>query len=353
MAVNQAHLELIDALYETENVTDEGLKTLLTDLSEEEREYLREKAEEKRINVYGKEVFLRGLIEFTNICKNDCYYCGIRKSNGNVDRYRLTPDQVYACVEAGYELGFRTFVLQGGEDGHYATDEVICNLIRGIKERHPDCALTMSIGERSRESYQAMYDAGADRYLLRHETANADHYRKLHPDNLTLENRMRCLYDLKDIGYQVGCGMMIGAPYQTLDHYIQDLRFMQNLNPHMIGIGPFIPHKDTCFKDEPAGTLEETLLMLSILRLLFPKANLPATTALGTIDPTGREKGILHGANVIMPNLSPDNVRENYLLYDNKVGTDVSATQSRADIERRMATIGYHCVVSRGDSKVE
>ncbi len=345
---NVSHKELIDRLANTRNLEDNEFAELLCNMSVEDEEYLRERADSVRQEHYGKDVFIRGLIEFTNYCKNDCYYCGIRKSNRLMERYRLTKDDILLCCEQGYSLGFRTFVLQGGEDPYW-TDDRVSEIVSQIKELYPDCAVTLSIGEKSRESYRRFYDAGADRYLLRHETANDELYGLLHPDSLSLENRKQCLYDLKDIGYQVGCGMMIGAPFQKVETLVEDLRFMQDLGPHMIGIGPFIPHKDTDFRNEGAGSLEDTLHMISILRLMFPNALIPATTALGTIEPDGREKGIMSGSNVIMPNLSPSEARDKYLLYDNKIGVDVTAGESRKSIEDKMNAIGYKVVVSRGD----
>ena len=299
---------LIDQLAGNRDLTDSEFVDLLTKMTEEDASYLYERARAAQIDSYGKTVFLRGLIEFTNICRNDCYYCGIRRSNQNADRYRLSEEQILQCCRQGYALGFRTFVLQGGEDPFYS-DERMVPIVRAIRQAYPDCAITLSLGERSRDSYQALFDAGADRYLLRHETANEDHYRFLHPAELRLQNRKECLFALREIGYQVGAGMMIGAPGQTTEHLVEDLRFLQELRPHMIGIGPFIPHKDTPFHAEQPGALSDTLHLLAILRLLFPQVLLPATTALGTIHPQGRELGILAGANVIMPNLSPTNVR--------------------------------------------
>ena len=345
-------MNLIDTLYETHDLSDEQFKTLLSELTEEEEEYLYAKARETAQKIYGKDIFLRGLIEFTNICKNNCYYCGIRSGNANANRYRLTPEQILECSDKGYELGFRTIVLQGGEDPYF-TDEKICDIVGTIKQRHPDVAVTLSIGEKERESYEAYFAAGADRYLLRHETANEAHYGMLHPTELSAEHRKNCLFALKEIGYQVGCGIMVGSPYQTKEHIIEDLRFMQKLNPHMIGIGPFIPHKDTPFANEAPGLLKDTLHLLAILRLMFPRVLLPATTALGTIHPLGREMGVKAGANVIMPNLSPGEVRKDYMLYDGKICTGEEAAECRSCIEKRMANIGYHVVVDRGDYKEE
>lgn len=342
--------QLIDKLYETCTLSPEEYKVLIDNRNPELSEYLFQKARKISNDNYGHEVYIRGLIEFTNYCKNDCYYCGIRKSNQNAQHYRLTKEQILDCCDAGYDLGFRTFVLQGGEDGYYTDDKMI-DIIKAIKKNHPDCALTLSIGEKSYESYQAFYNAGADRYLLRHETADVWHYGKLHPAYLSLDNRKQCLYNLKEIGYQVGCGFMVGSPYQTTDCIVEDLLFIKKLNPHMVGIGPFIPHHDTPFADREAGTMELTLFLLGIIRLMLPQVLLPATTALGTIHPKGRELGILSGANVVMPNLSPTNVRKKYLLYDNKICTGDEAAECRHCLQRRMESIGYQLSVSRGDHK--
>lgn len=297
---------------------------------------------------FGRQIFVRGLIEFTNYCKNDCYYCGIRRSNKNAARYRLTQEEILECCRAGYGLGFRTFVLQGGEDYFYS-DEDIAAIVRAIKAQHPDCAVTLSIGERSRETYALWKQAGADRYLLRHETADCAHYAKLHPAELSAKNRQNCLYTLKELGYQTGAGFMVGSPYQTAENLADDLMFLQKLRPQMIGIGPFIPHHDTPFKDEPAGSVELTLVLLAVLRLLFPHVLLPATTALGTLAPGGRLLGIKAGANVIMPNLSPQNVRGKYLLYDNKLHTGAEAAEALNELQREVASIGYRIVSARGD----
>lgn len=297
---------------------------------------------------FGRQIFVRGLIEFTNYCKNDCYYCGIRRSNKNAARYRLTQEEILECCHAGYGLGFRTFVLQGGEDYFYSDDDIAA-IVRAIKAQHPDCAVTLSIGERSRETYALWKQAGADRYLLRHETADCAHYAKLHPAELSAANRQQCLYTLKELGYQAGAGFMVGSPYQTAENLADDLMFLQKLRPQMIGIGPFIPHHDTPFKDEPAGSVELTLVLLSVLRLLFPHVLLPATTALGTLAPGGRLLGIKAGANVIMPNLSPQNVRGKYLLYDNKLHTGAEAAEALNELQREVASIGYRIVSARGD----
>ena len=329
---------------------EDFLKLLAEPWSDEDEQVLYAAARAVKEANYGTEVYLRGLIEFTNYCKNDCYYCGLRRSNRNCERYRMTAEEIFACCEQGYALGFRTFVLQGGEDG-YLTDERLCALLRAIKSRWPDCALTLSIGERSRESYRLLLEAGAERYLLRQETSNPLHYRHLHPQELTIENRKRCLWDLKELGYQVGCGIMVGAPGQTAEHILEDLEFMQQLQPHMVGIGPFIPHHDTPFREEKAGGLAETLHLLAIIRLMLPSVLLPSTTALGTIHPYGREMGIQAGANVVMPNLSPRDNRKKYLLYDGKTGVaDEAATQTQALIAR-MQAIGCTVPVSRGDPK--
>lgn len=342
--------ELIDKLEKEHILTKSELAEIITGHTPETDEYLFAKARVVREKIYGKDVYMRGLIEFTNYCKNDCLYCGIRRSAKNAERYRLTEEQILDCCETGYGLGFRTFVLQGGEDGFY-TDDKIVSIVSGIKEKILDCAVTLSIGEKSRESYEKFRKAGADRYLLRHETANSEHYRKLHPKELSLENRMRCLSDLKELGFQTGCGFMVGSPYQTAENLAEDLLYIHKLQPHMVGIGPFIPHHDTPFAEEKQGSLETTLLMLGLTRLIVPNVLLPATTALGTIHPNGREMGILAGANVVMPNLSPQDVRKKYLLYDNKICTGDEAAECIACLGRRMESIGYKLVSARGDHK--
>lgn len=342
--------QIMDTLETEHFLTKEQLEYLLTTDEPETLELLRARAEAVRKEHYGNAVYIRGLIEFTNYCRNNCYYCGIRRDNEKADRYRLSAKDIMDCCKRGYELGFRTFVLQGGEDGYF-TDERLCDIISDIKLKYPDCAVTMSVGERSKESYQRMYDAGADRYLLRHESADEQHYGRLHPAELSLAHRKECLWTLKEIGYQIGCGFMVGSPYQTIDNLYQDLSFIHELQPHMVGIGPFIPHKDTPFAGQTAGTLNMTLRLLSILRLMEPKVLLPATTALGTIHPLGREKGILAGANVVMPNLSPCEVRDKYLLYDNKICTGDEAAECRFCMSKRMESIGYQVVVDRGDYK--
>lgn len=338
----------IDEIRQKRDISIKTLDFLLSTEDEEVITYLRDSAREAADKIYGKQVFIRGLIEFTNYCKNDCKYCGIRRSNSRADRYRLTEEEILSCCENGYGLGFRTFVLQGGED-MYFTDEKICHLLKSIKEKYPDCALTLSIGEKNKESYQAYFDAGADRYLLRHETADEMHYNRLHPPELSFKNRIRCLYDLKEIGYQTGCGFMVGSPGQTTESIYKDLQFIRQFLPHMAGIGPFIPQKDTPFGKEPAGSLKMTLRLLSIIRLIHPHVLLPATTALGTIHPKGRELGILAGANVVMPNLSPVLVRKKYALYDNKICTGDEAAECRQCMEKRMEAVGYHIVTARGD----
>ena len=341
---------MFNKLYQDTQLTETEYKELLELHTDKEiAEYGFELARKRQKETFGNEVYTRGLIEISNYCKNDCIYCGIRRSNQNAERYRLSEEEILSCCESGYALGFRTFVLQGGEDGYY-TDDLLEDLLHKIKAAYPDCAITLSLGERSRESYERLYAAGADRYLLRHETANEAHYGKLHPAEMSLKNRKQCLYTLKEIGYQVGCGIMVGSPYQTIDNLVEDLTFMKALNPHMVGIGPFIPQKDTPFGEMEQGSLEMTLFLLAIIRLMLPKVLLPATTALGTIHSRGRELGILAGGNVVMPNLSPVKVRKKYALYDNKICTGEEAAECRGCLGNRMESIGYKMVVSRGDS---
>lgn len=340
--------ELVEKLYQNGDLSDDELLRLINSGDECSADLLKKYADQVRQRVYGKKVFLRGLIEISSYCKNDCLYCGIRRSNKNAQRYRLSHEDIMSCCENGYELGFRTFVLQGGEDGYF-TDEILVPIIRDIREKYPDCAITLSLGERSYESYKRLKDAGADRYLLRHEAAAPELYSRLHPAEMSLENRKKCLYDLRELGYQVGAGFMVGAPGQQTADIIADLRFMQDLQPHMIGIGPFVPHHDTVFAEEKGGTLELTLKLLGIIRLMFPHVLLPATTALGTISPIGRELGLQTGCNVVMPNLSPVKVRKKYDLYDNKICTGEEAAECRGCLERRINSAGYVISGERGD----
>jgi len=341
---------LTERLIRDHTLTRKEYEELLEKAGNQEiRARLAQEAVRLRKLYYGDKVFTRGLIEFSNYCKNNCYYCGIRCGNPNVKRYRLSREEILDCCENGYGLGFRTFVLQGGEDPFY-TDERMAEIVREVKTRYPDCALTLSIGERSYESYRILREAGADRYLLRHETADEAHYRKLHPESMTLANRKRCLQDLKTLGYQVGAGFMVGSPGQTGAQLAEDLCFLEELQPEMVGIGPFIPHHDTPFAEAEAGSTDLTLFLLSVIRILLPKTLLPATTALGTLDPKGREKGLLAGANVVMPNLSPVKNRKQYDLYDNKICTGEEAAECRQCLARRVESVGYRLVEERGDA---
>ncbi|MBE5798440.1 MAG: [FeFe] hydrogenase H-cluster radical SAM maturase HydE [Clostridiales bacterium] len=346
--MNDEVRSLIDRLCENHTLALAEYARLLEGITPDTAQLLAARADAARRKIYGNRVYIRGLIEISNICKNDCLYCGIRRSNASCDRYRLSKAEILSACEEGYALGFRTFVLQGGEDGYF-TDDVLQDIVRAIKQNHPDCAVTLSLGERSRESYAALRGAGADRYLLRHETANPAHYARLHPREMSFDHRMRCLRDLKELGYQVGCGFMVGSPYQRVQDLAMDLKFIEEFRPEMVGIGPFIPHAATCFARERAGSVEMTCALLSIIRLIHPAALLPATTALGTLDPHGREKGIRAGANVVMPNLSPHAVRNKYALYDNKLSDGDESAQSVESLKQRMISIGYEVVTDRGD----
>lgn len=326
----------------------EEYEALIRERTPEDAELLAHLARQTAQEIYRNRIFIRGLVEISNICKNDCLYCGIRRSNRSCDRYRLTPEQILACAEEGYHLGFRTIVMQGGEDGFFS-DKLLCQIIGAVKASHPDMAVTLSLGERSHESYQTLRSAGADRYLLRHETADKAHYELLHPKELSFDHRMACLKDLHNLGFQTGCGFMVGSPGQTAAHLAQDLKFIEEFQPEMCGIGPFIPHKDTPFRAQAPGSVELTCYLLSILRLIKPNLLLPATTALGSIDPVGREKGIRSGANVVMPNLSPQDVRNKYMLYNNKLSSGPEAAQNLQELKTRMAAIGYEIVEDRGD----
>ena len=328
---------------------EEWIELLACAKDQETVDALTKEAVRIRRHYYGDKVYTRGLIEFTNYCRNDCYYCGIRRGNLHAHRYRLSKEEILECCEEGYALGFRTFVLQGGED-RWFTDERLTEIVREIRKRYQDCAITLSVGERSKESYRLLKEAGANRYLLRHETANPVHYGKLHPSSMSLTVRKQCLYDLKSLGYQVGAGFMVGSPGQTIECLAEDFLFLEELKPHMVGIGPFIPHHDTTFAKEAAGSVELTLYLLSLIRILLPKVLLPATTALGTLDPRGREKGLCAGANVVMPNLSPLRNRKQYDLYDNKICTGEEATECRESLAKSVESVGYRLVDERGDA---
>ena len=344
---------LIDKLHDTQNLTKNEWQSLIEHLQGVSidsalSEYLFSKSRTVQKSNYGKKIFIRGLIEISNICKNDCLYCGIRASNKNARRYRLTPEEILNCADEGHEIGFRTFVLQGGEDPYF-TDDILCEITTKIKSKYKDSAVTLSLGERSKESYEKLRKAGADRYLLRHETATDSHYAKLHPANLTLANRKKCLYDLKQAGFQTGSGFMVGSPFQTTENLVEDMLFLKELNPEMVGIGPFIPHCDTPFAQYPNGSTELTVHLIALIRLMLPKALIPATTALGTLDKHGREKGILAGANVIMPNLSPESAREKYTLYNNKLHSGAEAAEHLKLLKEQMNKIGYEITIERGD----
>lgn len=342
--------ELIDRLEQERGLEQELMAALISSGDGELREYARKKARAIADARYGTGIYIRGLIEFTNYCRNDCYYCGIRRSNQCVERYRLSPEDILSCCEEGWNLGFRTFVLQGGEDPCYTEDRIV-DLVRQIRETYPECAITLSIGEWERKSYERFWEAGADRYLLRHETAVESHYQQLHPSALSLEHRKECLKNLKEIGFQTGCGFMVGTPGQTAEHLAEDFHFIRELHPEMVGIGPFIPHQDTPFAEEKPGSPELTLYLLSLLRIQQPDLLLPSTTALATIHPQGREMGILAGANVVMPNLSPMTVRDKYSLYDGKAYAGAESAKGRDDLQKQMEHIGYQIVVGRGDHR--
>lgn len=339
---------MIDKLRRERKLNAEEYKALLLCQDAEVLEYLQRQAQEETLARFGNKIFIRGLIEISNRCRNNCYYCGIRKGNGNVARYELTQDEILACCREGYQIGFRTFVLQGGEAPEMK-DEWLTEIVGAIRREFPDCAITLSLGERSRQAYERFFQAGANRYLLRHETHNGQHYRKLHPAEMSLAHRLQCLDQLKEIGYQVGTGIMVGSPHQTIDHLVEDIRFIEQFRPEMIGMGPFIPHHDTPFATSPPGDMELTLKLLSIFRLMLPAALIPATTALATLAPNGRERGILAGANVVMPNLSPPAQRAKYSLYDNKASMGAEAAEGLKRLEEELKKIGYEISKERGD----
>ena len=348
--MNEKLLKIGQKLIDSGKLEISEYEYLIDNRNQEITEFLKKEAIRKRQKVYGNTVFIRGLIEISNICKNDCLYCGIRASNKDCERYRLTKEEIISCCDEGYSLGFRTFVMQGGEDLHF-TDDCLVEIIGEIKGKYPDCAITLSLGERTYDSYKKLYEAGADRYLLRHETADEEHYRKLHPEKMSYKTRMECLKNLKEIGFQTGCGFMVGSPFQTTKNLAKDLKFIEEFSPEMCGIGPFIPHKATDFCNCPSGDVDLTCYLLSIIRLIKPNILLPATTALGSAEQGGREKGILCGANVIMPNLSPHSVRKKYELYNNKLISGNESAQEIENLKNSMKNIGYEIVVNRGDIK--
>jgi biotin synthase len=350
--VSEKIIFFIDKLQQNRHLEAAEYEQLIDGFCPETAQYAAQKAVIERKKIYGNEIYVRGLIEISNICKNNCLYCGIRRDNPHCSRYRLTEEEILDCCREGERLGIRTFVLQGGEDPYF-TDAVLVGLLHRIKEAYPHCAITLSLGERQRESYEALFRAGAERYLLRHETANEDHYRSLHPPEMSFAHRMQCLEELKEIGYQTGCGFMVGSPGQTKEMLAEELQFVEAFRPQMCGIGPFIPHKETIFRDKMPGSVELTCYLLSLIRLIHPGILLPATTALGTLDPQGREKGIQAGANVVMPNLSPVSVRKKYELYDNKICTGEESAQCIGCLNRRMESIGYEIVSARGDSRID
>lgn len=338
----------IDQLRQERTLPTENLRQLLTHCDASTLEYIRQQAREVAQQHFGRAIYIRGLIEVSNCCRNDCYYCGIRRSNRNVERYRLSKQTILACCQEGYQLGFRTFVLQGGED-RALTDDRIVEIVGSIRQQYPDCAITLSLGEKPRQAYERYFAAGANRYLLRHETYNAAHYRRLHPAGLTIEKRLECLHALKEIGFQTGTGIMVGSPGQSVDDLMADIRFIEQFRPQMIGIGPFLPHHDTPLAASPAGRLEQTLLLLSIFRLMHPAALIPSTTALATLTPDGRQQGIRSGANVVMPNLSPPDTRRKYELYNNKASLGAEAAEGLALLRQQMQAIGYEVSLQRGD----
>lgn len=340
---------LIDKLNLKKNLTHAEWIRLIDGYSPETAEYAALLADEIRRKIFGTKVYIRGLIEISNYCKNNCLYCGIQNSNRALSRYRLTENEILNCCREGFRLGFRTFVMQGGEDAFF-TDELLCEIIGEIKSEFPECAVTLSLGERCRESYQRLFDAGADRYLLRHETADKAHYNYLHNEKMSFENRMECLKNLKEIGYQTGCGFMVGSPRQTADCLAKDMEFICEFKPHMVGIGPFVSHHATVFAKEKNGSVDLTLFLLSLVRIMLPNVLLPATTALGALSDDGRERGVMSGANVVMPNLSPLKDRKKYELYDNKPSTDTESAEGLSELKERIKNAGYKIVTDVGNA---
>ena len=338
----------IDRLRRERTLRPEEFRQLLTECDAELLRYINKQAQEVSLLHFGNKIYIRGLIEISNCCRNNCYYCGIRKGNPNIERYRLTQESILDCCKQGYESGFRTFVLQGGEDP-VLTDDKIERIVTNIRQEYPDCAITLSLGEKSRNTYERFFKAGANRYLLRHETYNEAHYQQLHPTEMSVKRRLQCLQDLKDIGYQTGTGIMVGSPGQTVEDIVEDILFIEQLRPEMIGMGPFLPHHDTPFAQYPSGTVAQTVLLLSIFRLMHPSALIPATTALATLASDGRERGILAGANVVMPNLSPHEERKKYELYNDKASLGAESAEGLIALQKQLNAIGYEISTERGD----
>lgn len=339
---------VIERLRDAHRLTAQEYRSLLQNDDQRDCAFLQTEAQKAAVSVFGHNIYIRGLIEVSNHCRNNCYYCGIRAANTSLKRYRLSKEEIMECCRHGYGLGFRSFVLQGGEDP-LQTDEWVEDVVRAIHAALPDCAITLSLGEKAPESYRRFKEAGADRYLLRHETFDPDHYGRLHPAGMSRERRLACLDSLKENGYQTGSGIMVGSPYQTLDNVVEDLLFIQELHPEMIGIGPFVHHSETPFSGFPNGSVPLTLKLISIFRLMNPQALIPSTTALATLEPDGRKKGILAGANVVMPNLSPASIRKEYALYDGKAAFDAESAEGLEELKKELRSIGYGVIVDRGD----
>lgn len=346
--MEKSRIDIINHLADGGTLSRDEWMILLSSLDYGEREYLRVKAQEVAVSHYGKGIFVRALLEISSYCKNNCYYCGIRASNRDAQRYRLSKEEILECCKEADALGFNTFVLQGGEDP-VQNDAWVVDVVKAIRAAYPEKAITLSVGERSAEAYAAFKEAGANRFLLRHETRNDEHYSQLHPSMMSSENRRQCLMTLKRLGFQTGSGMMIGSPGQTDEHLYEDIRFLEELQPQMIGIGPFLPATNTPFENHSPGSADKTILMLSLLRLRFPNVLLPATTALATLCSNGMERAISAGANVVMPNVSPVEQRKKYSIYDNKKSTGAESAQQMQQLENRLNAIGYHIDYGRGD----
>lgn len=340
--------EAVALLETTRKLSVQEWHALLVSFAGAGRQQLAAEARKVACSMFAGGVYVRALIEISSYCRNNCLYCGLRCSNPLASRYRLDKNDILSCCDRAARLGFNTFVLQGGEDP-VQSDEWLAGVVSAIKQRYPEKAVTLSVGERSVQGYAMLREAGADRYLLRHETADDGHYSFLHPSNMSASNRRRCLQVLGSLGYQVGAGMMVGSPGQTVEHLVKDLMLLDELRPQMIGIGPFIPAAGTPFAAEPPGSAETTLLLISLLRLRFPAALIPATTALATLLPDGTEQGVLAGANVVMPNVTPPEAREKYTIYNNKKITGSEAAEQLAALDERLNRIGYYVDFSRGD----
>lgn len=325
-----------------QNFSKDEIIEILKD--ESKNDWLFSLADKIRHDNVGDGVHLRGLIEFSNICKRSCKYCGLRAADKFIDRYRISSDEIVSYAEHAVKTGYKTIVLQSGEDEYFTTDR-ICEIISRIKKL--GAALTLSIGERSFEDYKAFKESGADRYLIRIETTDRNLYKKMHP-HMDFDNRLRCLKDLKTLGYEVGTGCLVGLPEQSIDSLADDILFFKEIDADMVGIGPFIPHPHTPLKDASNGSFILALKVMALTRILLPDINIPATTAMETLNPNGRIIALKSGANVVMPNVTTTEYRAKYEIYPNKICINENPDKCRECISAKIKSIGRTVSTSYG-----